>query len=106
MMSPTSQSRAQQILSSTSVVTRSFLPSLASAGSVEHGIAWLQNLEEIIIDRNRCPETAKEFLEYELEKDNNGNWKDGFPDKNNHSIDTVRYAMESDMKRSGVSILK
>lgn len=75
-------------------------------GSVEHGIAWLQNLEEIIIDRNRCPETAKEFLEYELEKDNNGNWKDGFPDKNNHSIDTVRYAMESDMKRSGVSILK
>lgn len=75
-------------------------------GSVEHGISWLQNLEEIIIDRNRCPETAREFLEYELEKDNNGNWKDGFPDKNNHSIDMTRYAMENDMKRSGVSILK
>lgn len=75
-------------------------------GSIEHGISWLQNLEEIIIDKSRCPETAREFLEYELEKDNNGNWKEGFPDKNNHSIDMTRYAMENDMKRSGVSVLK
>lgn len=75
-------------------------------GSIEHGISWLQNLEEIIIDNTRCPETAREFLEYELEKDNNGNWKDGFPDKNNHSIDMTRYAMEGDMKHSGVSVLK
>lgn len=75
-------------------------------GSIEHGISWLQNLEEIIIDKTRCPETAREFLKYELEKDNNGNWKEGFPDKNNHSIDMTRYAMENDMKRSGVSVLK
>jgi phage terminase large subunit len=75
-------------------------------GSVEHGITWLQNLEEIIIDRERCPNTAREFLGYELEKDNNGNWKEGFPDKDNHSIDMVRYALENDMKKSGISILK
>ncbi len=66
-------------------------------GSVEHGIAWLQNLEEIIIDNERCPNTAREFLEYELEKDNNGNWKEGFPDKGNHSIDMVRYSLESEI---------
>lgn len=75
-------------------------------GSVEHGISWLQNLEEIIIDKERCPNTAREFLEYELEKDNNGNWRDGFPDKNNHSIDCIRYALENDMKKSGISVLK
>ena len=73
-------------------------------GSVEHGITWLQNLEEIIIDNERCPNTAREFLEYELEKDNNGNWKEGFPDKNNHSIDMTRYAMENDMKKGGVTV--
>ena len=68
-------------------------------GSVEHGITWLQNLEEIIIDNVRCPNAAREFLGYELEKDNNGNWKDGFPDKDNHTIDMVRYAMESEMTK-------
>lgn len=75
-------------------------------GSVEHGITWLQNLEEIVIDNSRCPNTAREFLEYELEKDQNGNWKEGFPDKNNHSIDCIRYALESEMKKSGVSVLR
>lgn len=73
-------------------------------GSVEHGITWLQNLEEIIIDNERCPETAREFLGYELERDNNDNFKEGFPDKDNHSIDTVRYALERDMKKGGVSV--
>jgi phage terminase large subunit len=61
--------------------------------SVEYGIKFLQDLEEIIIDDVRCPETAREFLTYELEKDANGNFKAGFPDKNNHSIDAVRYAL-------------
>ena len=64
----------------------------------------LQNLEEIIIDNERCPETAREFLGYELERDNNDNFKEGFPDKDNHSIDTVRYALERDMKKGGVSV--
>lgn len=64
-------------------------------GSVEHGITWLQNLSQIVIDNSRCPNTAREFLEYELEPDNNGGFREGFPDKNNHSIDAVRYALES-----------
>jgi phage terminase large subunit len=61
--------------------------------SVYYGIKFLQDLEEIIIDDVRCPNTAKEFLEYELEKDSQGNFKAEFPDKNNHSIDKVRYAL-------------
>jgi len=75
-------------------------------GSVEHGICWLQNLNSIIIDNDRCPNTAREFLGYELQKDNFGSFRDGFPDKDNHTIDMVRYALENDMKFSGVSILK
>lgn len=63
------------------------------ADSVDYGIKWLQDLEEIIIDPIRCPATAKEFLGYELESDNNGGFKARFPDKNNHSIDAVRYSV-------------
>jgi phage terminase large subunit len=64
--------------------------------SIEYGIKFLQDLEAIIIDDNRCPETAREFLTYELDKDANGNFKAGYPDKNNHSIDSVRYAMNDE----------
>ena len=66
--------------------------------SLEYGIKWLQDLEEIIIDPVRCPHTAQEFNEYELESDGNDGFKAKFPDKNNHSIDAVRYSRESDMK--------
>jgi PBSX family phage terminase large subunit len=64
--------------------------------SIEYGIKFLQDLEQIIIDDQRCPETAREFLTYELEKDANGNFKAGYPDKNNHSIDAVRYALNDE----------
>jgi PBSX family phage terminase large subunit len=65
--------------------------------SIEYGVKFLQDLEAIIIDDTRCPETAREFLTYELEKDANGNWKAGYPDKNNHSIDAVRYALNDEV---------
>ncbi|EOL45808.1 PBSX family phage terminase large subunit [Enterococcus caccae] len=67
-------------------------------GSIEHGVKWLQDLEEIIIDPYRCPNTKREFTTYELERDNNGNLKGNYPDHNNHSIDAVRYSREDDMK--------
>jgi len=65
--------------------------------SVEYGIKWLQDLEEIIIDPLRCPQTAREFREYELDRDKEGNFKAGFPDRNNHHIDAMRYACEEDI---------
>ena len=74
------------------------IPAKKGPDSVSYGIKWLQSLEEIIIDPERCPKTAKEFIEYELEKENDGSWKAKFPDKQNHSIDAVRYAREQDMR--------
>ena len=64
-------------------------------GSVERGIRFLANdIEEIIIDPVRCPNVAREFTQYELEKDKFGNFKSVYPDKNNHTIDACRYALE------------
>lgn len=71
-------------------------------GSVEHGISWLQNLDEIIIDPVRCPNVKREFYEYEYTPDGNGGFRDGFPDKNNHTIDAVRYALESEIGKKRV----
>lgn len=70
-------------------------PAKKGPGSVEHGIKWLQDIDQIIIDPKRCPNTAREFTSYELERDGNGNLKGSYPDKDNHSIDSVRYALES-----------
>lgn len=69
------------------------------AGSVEHGITWLQNLAEIVIDPVTCPNAKREFCGYELIPDGNGGFRDEFPDKDNHSIDAVRYALENDIGR-------
>ena len=60
--------------------------------SVEHGIKWLQNLEHIYIDKNRCPNTYREFVTYEYERNKEGQFISAYPDKNNHAIDSVRYA--------------
>ncbi len=71
------------------------------AGSVDYSMKWLQSLNEIVIDNRRCPETAREFLDYEYERDKDGNVISGYPDENNHSIDAVRYAMNRVWKRRG-----
>lgn len=68
--------------------------------SVEYGVKWLQDLFEIIIDPERCPNTAREFKSYEYEKDKYGNFISKFPDMNNHTIDLTRYSRESDMKNT------
>lgn len=69
-------------------------------GSVDYSMKWLQSLTEIIIDNERTPETATEFLNYEYEKNKNGDVISGYPDKDNHSIDAIRYALEQVWKRS------
>ena len=66
----------------------------------------MQSLEEIVIDNIRCPNAAEEFLNYELESDGNDGFKDGYPDKNNHAIDAVRYAMEDDMSMRKARVLE
>jgi len=74
------------------------LPCKKGKDSVDFGVKFLQDLTEIIIDDDRCQNTAREFLNYEYDKDREGNWKAKFPDKNNHSIDTSRYAINDEMR--------
>ena len=71
-------------------------------GSVNYSMKWLQSLPKIVIDPERCPDTAKEFLEYEYERDaKTGEVLEGYPDLNNHHIDAVRYGTNRIWKRRG-----
>jgi phage terminase large subunit len=62
--------------------------------SVRHGMRWLESLAKIVIDRDQCPNAAREFECYEFEQDRHGNFIARYPDKNNHTIDATRYGME------------
>lgn len=64
-------------------------------GSVEYGEKWLDDLEEIVIDPQRTPYTAKEFEDIDYQTDKDGNIKNRLEDKANHSIDSCRYATET-----------
>lgn len=66
-------------------------------GSVEHGEKWLAELDEIVIDVKRTPNVAKEFETIDYATDRNGEVLTRLEDKNNHSIDALRYALENDM---------
>lgn len=72
--------------------------------SVEHGISWLQGLAKIVIDKNRTPNVHREFTHYEYERDKNGNYISRFPDKDNHTIDATRYALESILSQRYVKV--
>ncbi|MDO4548186.1 MAG: PBSX family phage terminase large subunit [Clostridia bacterium] len=61
--------------------------------SVRFLINWLQDLAAIVIDPVRCPNAAREFALYEYAVDKYGNFMADFPDKDNHAIDAVRYAV-------------
>lgn len=47
---------------------------------------WLDDLEAIIIDPQRCPNTAREFESIDYESDRDGNVLPRLADKDNHSI--------------------
>ncbi|MBQ3843247.1 MAG: PBSX family phage terminase large subunit [Ruminiclostridium sp.] len=72
-------------------------------GSVEYGIRRLCDLNAIIIDPVRCPNAAREFTGYKLDEDGYGGFRSGFPDRDNHTIDAVRYALEERFNRRVVS---
>jgi phage terminase large subunit len=63
--------------------------------SVLHGIQWLQQ-QKIIIDVN-CINTRNEFQQYKWKEDAGGYAMPVPVDKNNHLMDALRYAYESDM---------
>jgi len=69
--------------------------------SVTYSMKWLQSLAEIVIDNERCPETAQEFIDCELEVDKDGEYISQYPDLNNHFISATRYATNLIWRRRG-----
>ena len=74
--------------------------------SVDHGIKWLQDRAHIYIDKRRCPNTYKEFVMYEYEKNRQGQFISAYPDANNHAIDAARYGLSEAMRAGGVRVFK
>lgn len=64
----------------------------SKAVPVADGIRWLQKRGNIYIDRKKCPLTWAEFTHYRADEDDEGRFL-GYPDKDNHTIDAVRYAV-------------
>ena len=67
-------------------------------GSIEHGIKWLQG-HKIIVDES-CIETIKELSTYKYKEDKDGNVIAKPVDANNHLLDALRYALESEMMQN------
>lgn len=74
--------------------------------SIEYGIKFLQSLDEIIIDPVRCPNAEREFSHYELLRDRDGNLRSDYPDRDNHTIDAARYALETEINAKKARVLK
>lgn len=70
-------------------------------GSVDYGMKWLQR-RKIVIDRKRTPNAYNEFVNYEYDRNKDGDIISGYPDENNHLIDATRYAVERISRRMGV----
>jgi PBSX family phage terminase large subunit len=69
--------------------------------SVKYSMKWLQSLKEIIIDNERAPYSATEFLDYQFEMTKDGELISAYPDKDNHAIDSVRYGTNLIWKQRG-----
>ena len=65
-------------------------------GSREHGYRWLETRALIRADPARTPVICRELEEYEYEKDREGHFTGAYPDGNDHTLDSARYALESE----------
>jgi phage terminase large subunit len=69
------------------------------ADSVEYGFKFLQDMDGIVIDKARTPAAHREFTLYEYETNKEGKYISVYPDRDNHILDAVRYALEPEMRR-------
>lgn len=76
---------------------RRMAKTIKGRGSVADGLRWLRKLYNIVIDPRRCPTAMREFTEYEYERTGRGELTDRYPDRDNHTIDATRYALENDI---------
>lgn len=75
------------------------------AGSRDHGYRWLCDLGQIVIDPARTPNIAREFSQYEYAQDKAGNYLSAYPDANDHSIDSTRYALEPEISKREIRVM-
>ena len=67
--------------------------------SVHHGVMWLRNFKRIVID-SKLQWLAEEFAGYCWQMNKYGDKLPMPVDKNNHGIDSLRYAHERSMRQS------
>ncbi len=87
-------SAAAQLIMSLRARGVQIVPAVKGPDSIMMGTKWLQSLVAIVIDPNRCPNTYREFIQCEYEKNKAGEFTGRLPDRDNHSIDSVRYGTE------------
>ncbi|MDR1263746.1 MAG: terminase large subunit, partial [Oscillospiraceae bacterium] len=75
-------------------------------GSVMHGVRWLADRLEIVIDPARCPNAAREFTSYQYNRDRYGNWSAEPTGDDHHTIDACRYALEEIMAERAGRVFK
>lgn len=66
--------------------------------SRDYSMKWLADRYKIVIDKKRCPNTYREFVTYEYAQDKDGNFISQYPKRNDHAIDSVRYAYSETMR--------
>lgn len=72
-------------------------------GCVEYRVKWLQH-RRIVIDPARTPNAYREFVNYQYSTDKDGNFLSVLPDKDNHTIDCLAYALDRQIYfRKGLS---
>lgn len=68
-------------------------------GSVEDGIEWLKS-RDIVIDPS-CTNTTEEFRRYRYKQNKAGEVLPDIVDKDQHAIDSIRYALEKLIQKKG-----
>lgn len=69
------------------------MPCTKYPGSVQYGVRWLQG-KRLVIDPKRTPNAFREFTGYEYVTTKDGEFTTDLPDKDNHTIDATRYALD------------
>ena len=77
---------------------RGVRPSYKKADFPRFGMNWLRSRAEIIIDPVTAKEAADEFTLYQFDKLRDGSFRNDYPDRDNHWIDSTRYAWEDEIR--------
>lgn len=62
-------------------------------GSIEDGVSYLQSFQKIIIDKS-CENCIREFTNYSYKVDKNGDVLPVIDQRDDHTVDAVRYALD------------